>query len=320
MKKKTKINNDGNKKDDKEDTLTKILIFIIFIILVFYVPQLWKDQIIQRGFWELRAKDNLEASFNAIQGDDYVFVEGVLQTKCDKLEAKNHCPRLVENKGDNFIYFDDKFLYRANLSIFQQKDMAARFELTPVNFMLFKEKGEARAFTLSLRINDYVLAQLCRDKLFNNTTCSIRWNKNFQITNITEKRKDVIVNITTFDTQLTDNAVKTEVSGMITGNLMHPKLEARVYTLFNHTLTLDSQQNLSLSQENGHYAFKANIIFPIKVMLVSEDAGYSDDETNINYTQKKTTRSVLIILRDQNYFYAREKIIQGNTSEEKTYT
>lgn len=317
MKRKTKI----KKRDDKEDTLTKILILVLFIILVFYIPDLWKNPKVQLALWDISASDNLEANFTSIEGKEYVFIEGSLQSKCAHLESKNHCPKEVVT-SDQPAYFNNKSFFTPNLTLFRMRDMNATFKLNDVQLISFLKKNEERA--LAVRLNDYIVSKrhICSQKIFNDTTCAIQWTKKFKIQNITKGRDDFFVNITRFDIQIMNSSIEAQVEGKISGNLANPFTELRVYSYYVNINVLVKQENITRIPENKDYAFVASTSVPIKNILTATTPGGAPvDDKNINYTAEKTSYAFLILVKGQNYFYAKEKIVTNdNTIVEKTYS
>ena len=327
--KNNKTNKKKSKKKDKEDTLTKILVFIIFIIIVFYVPDLWKKfdltTQIKRIPWNSRADDNLEAHFYAMEGEEYLFVQGFLRSNCTKLQSENHCPQKVM-KANPLIYFDNKTKAFYELDIPTRMKIMNRtseevvLELDAVRFVSFVKKDDN---SIKFLIQDYLpKPSLCNKKklYLNGTICPLLWKKKFRINNITPKREDVSVELTKFDIQRKNSSVEAQIQGRVKGNLIEPMLEVRVYNyVMEHPSTLKKREIINLSQKDDYYTFNIKIIILTPKLRVAY-SGTDEEGELIDETEEKLERdAILLLFQDQDYFYAEERIMQRDEIIEKTY-
>ena len=299
--KNNKTNKKKSKKKDKEDTLTKILVFIIFIIIVFYVPDLWKKfdltTQIKRIPWNSRADDNLEAHFYAMEGEEYLFVQGFLRSNCTKLQSENHCPQKVM-KANPLIYFDNKTkaFYELDIStrmkIMNRTSEEVVLELDAVRFVSFVKKDDN---SIKFLIQDYLpKPSLCNKKklYLNGTICIQRKN----------------------------SSVEAQIQGRVKGNLIEPMLEVRVYNyVMEHPSTLKKREIINLSQKDDYYTFNIKIIILTPKLRVAY-SGTDEEGELIDETEEKLERdAILLLFQDQDYFYAEERIMQRDEIIEKTY-
>ena len=325
-KRKTKNKKKKKSKSDKEDTLTKILILIIFIIVVFYVPDLWQTfdvtTKIRRAWWERKAGENLEAKLDVIGGEEYFFVQGSLRSTCERIENKNHCPLQI-TEGEPPLYFDEpprfyEFSIPMRTSILNGSTEKIVFKPEEPEFMSFVEKNKDTA--LSVEIQDYILKTgICKRPILNNTLCAIRWDKTFEITDASKKRDDIFFNLTKFELKLTNASLDIEFQGQVSGKVINPVLEMKIYIYSNHSRNLQEKYFINLTPENSHFAFNTEILVPKAKLMISNETSFDTGEEVI-FGEKTTQRySFLLLFTDKDYFYAKEKIVINNTIVENTY-
>jgi len=309
------------KKGDKEDTLTKILLLIIFIMLVFYVPDLLKTINIKEISWKSKAEANLEASIQGIQGEEYLFVQGDIISTCTKIESDNHCPlKVLKIKPSSYLNDRLPSFYTTttpeNLKIINGTSEDIVLEPKDVRFVSFLKKNDR---DMKVYIKDYILdTSICRNSILNDTMCSISWTKKFRIDSVTKKRTDVSIELNKFDIKKTDNATEIEIQGKIRGTLISPEIELREYNYGKTINSLNKRETLNLVKEKGYYSFHTIMSLPRAIARV----GYMDvDEKDefVETNKEKKDVMFLFLFQDQDYFYAKEKLVQGDRITEKTY-
>jgi len=315
--------------DKKEDTLTKILILIIFIIIVFYAPDLWKmfdiPTAVRKMLWESKANDNIEAYLSALEGEEYLFVDGFLRSKCTRIDEVNHCPyKLVE--ANPVAYFDqDKFFYdfgvpmrlKAINGTLQEETLEPR----EIHFVSFVKKGRNKIIFI---LQDYLLNLYpCnKKKLYvNGTICPLTWKKGFGEWNVmTNKRDDISIEISPTEINRENKSLTVVLRGRVRGKLENPVLEIRVYGYGGgYPQNLISHQNISLKPKDDYYSFNATIILQIPRLSIGY-FGLDEEEEIINEMKKEYVSNLLLLLfRDNTYFYAKEIIIQDKEVKETVY-
>ncbi|MBU1198328.1 MAG: hypothetical protein KKF46_06555 [Nanoarchaeota archaeon] len=334
-KKKTK------KKKDNEDTLTKILILVIFIIFVFYVPNLWKSfditTKVKKGLWELGAEDNLDAELIGIEGEEYIFINGLLKSNCDRAQSDNHCPQTILN-ADKPIFFDKtNSFYKPNIYArikrLNQKGEDIILNPDDIKIISFINKSDKN---IKFQIRDEILnGKICPKPKFNNTFCSINWEKEFKIENIATKRRDVSVQLVSFEVKQKEGLSDIEVQGKITGNLIEPFMKISIY-LYNQgpmlANYLEAEKIINLTPENDYHTFHTKIIItPQEINMgnityddyeAEEDIASAKLKTegiNFTKTEKVADLDILLLFQDQNYFYANRRIVQKGIVTETVY-